>query len=146
MLVRIRRVRILVQIFHVGMAGRAVEIKVVFFHVLSVISFLAGQSKGAFLQEGISPIPQGQCETEILVAIADSAETVFAPAISTGTGMLVREIAPGFTVGTVVLSHRSPSTLGEKGPPTVPMSDLLAHQIEPESLARIKQAHKCLPG
>jgi hypothetical protein len=126
------------------MAGRAIKIKVVFFNVLSVISLLAGQSKRAFLQEGISSIPQGQCETEILVAIADSTETVFAPAISTGTGMLVREIAPGFTVGTVVLSHSSPSTLGEKGPPTVPMSDFLADQIEPESLARIKQAHKCL--
>src|SRR6516164_8834947 len=107
MLVRIRRVRILVQIFHVGMAGRAIEIKVVFFDVLSVISFLAGQSKGAFLQEGISPIPQGQCETQILVAIANSTKTVFAPPISTGTCMLVREIVPGVTVRTVVLSHSS---------------------------------------
>src|SRR6516162_2923795 len=121
MLVRIRRVRILVQIFHVGMAGRAIEIKVVFFDVLSVISLFAGQSKGAFLQEGISPVPQGQRETEILVAIANSTETVFAPAISTGTGLLVREIAPGFPVGTVVLPHSSPSALGKKGPPTVPI-------------------------
>jgi hypothetical protein len=128
------------------MAGRVIEIKVVFFDVLSVISLLARQSKGAFLQQGISPIPQGQRETEILVAIADSTETVFAPPISTGTGLLVREIAPGFTVGTVVLPHSSPSALGEKGPPTVPMTDFFADQIEPEPLARIKQAHKCLPG
>jgi hypothetical protein len=99
------------------MAGRAIEVKVVFFDVLSVIFFLASQSEGPFLQEGIAPIPQGKSETEILVTIADSTETVFAPPISTGTGMLVREIAPGFTVGTVVLSHSSPSTLGEKGPP-----------------------------
>src|SRR6516164_5642484 len=68
------------------MAGCAIEIKVVFFDVLSVISFLASQSEGAFLQERIAPIPQGKRETEILVAIADSTETVFVSTDKHGNG------------------------------------------------------------
>src|SRR6516225_7901768 len=49
--------RILIQIFHVGMSRRAVEIKVIFLGVLAVIALVARQSEDPFLQKGVPFVP-----------------------------------------------------------------------------------------
>ena len=55
--VRERRLRILVQVLQVRMGRSAVEIEVIFFGVLAVVPFVAGESEDPFLQERVFPIP-----------------------------------------------------------------------------------------
>src|SRR5215468_9830137 len=51
--VRIRRLRIFVEVLHVGMRWSAVEVEVIFLHVLPMISFARGQPEGPLLQNRI---------------------------------------------------------------------------------------------
>ena len=50
LIVGIRRLRIFVEILHVGMRRRAVEIEVIFLHVLAVIALAVGQTEQALLE------------------------------------------------------------------------------------------------
>src|ERR1700730_17504235 len=56
----------------------------------------------------------------MLSEIADAADAVLAPAISAGTGVLVREIIPRVSVRAVILAYRSPGTLAQIRAPKVP--------------------------
>ena len=58
------RLGILVQILHVGVRRRRVEVEVVFLHVLAVIALVAGQAEDPFFQDGIALVPQRQGETD----------------------------------------------------------------------------------
>ena len=60
------RLRILVEILHVGMRRRAVEIEVVLLDVLAVIAFAVGQSEQALFQDRVASVPQ--CEREAQAA------------------------------------------------------------------------------
>ena len=115
------RLRILVQILHVGMRGRRVEVEVVFLHVLAVIALVAGQAEDPFFQDGIALVPQRQGETDHLVAVADAGQSIFVPAVGAGTGVVVREIFPGVSVRAVVFAHGAPGALAEVGPPALPV-------------------------
>ena len=44
-----RRLRIFVEILHVGMRGRAVEVEITFLYVLAVIAFFSSEAEEAFL-------------------------------------------------------------------------------------------------
>ncbi len=46
--VRIFPLRIFVQVLHVGMGRRAVQVEVILFHILAVVPFAVGQSKQPF--------------------------------------------------------------------------------------------------
>jgi hypothetical protein len=58
--------RILVEIFHIGVGRRTVEIEVVLFDILAVIALAIGESKQALLENGIYPIPQGNRKAQLL--------------------------------------------------------------------------------
>ena len=70
--VRKRSLRILVEVLHVRMRRRAVEVEVVFLDVLAVIAFAVGQAEQPFLEDGILAVPQGQREAEPLLIVGDA--------------------------------------------------------------------------
>ena len=92
--VRKRRLRILIQILHVGMRRRRIEIVVDLFHVFAMIPFASGKSEKAFFQDRIVPVPQSHGKTNSLVAVRDSGNTVFIPAVRPRPGMIMGKIIP----------------------------------------------------
>ena len=61
--VRIRGLRILVQVLHVRVRRRRVEVEVVLLDVLAVIALAVGQPEGAFLEDRVLSVPQRERET-----------------------------------------------------------------------------------
>ena len=84
------RLRVLVEIAHIGVRGGTVEVEVVFLDVLTVISLVPCEAKNPLFQDGVALIPQGQCETDRLPPVADSRQTIFVPTVGTRTGMIMR--------------------------------------------------------
>src|SRR4029077_12840288 len=76
---------ILVQILHVRMRWRAIQVIVVLLYVLAVITLAVGEAEQALFQNGILPIPQRHCKTEPLAVITNPGQAVFAPAIRART-------------------------------------------------------------
>ena len=75
-----------------------VEIEVIFFYVLAVIAFVAGQAEEAFFQNRITFVPQSQGKADGLLAVADSGQPIFIPAIGARAGMVVGKILPDVSV------------------------------------------------
>ena len=65
----IGRLGILVEIFHVGVGRRAVEVEVIFLHVLAVVAFAVAESKQPLFEDGIVAIPECQGKAEDLVVV-----------------------------------------------------------------------------
>ena len=80
---------IFIEILHVGMGGGRVEVEVIFFNVLPMIAFIAGEAKEPFFQDRITAIPERQGKTQPLVVIGDASETVLTPAIGSRTSVIV---------------------------------------------------------
>src|SRR5262249_46442130 len=128
--VRVRSLRILVQVLHVRVRGRAVEIEVVLLDVFAVIALAVGQAEQALLEDRIDAVPQRQGEAEELVVVGDAAEAVLAPAVRARAGLVVGEVGPGVAALAVVLPHRAPLALGEIRSPLAPRDALLARLLE----------------
>ena len=107
----IRRLRILVEVLHIRVCGRAVEVEVILLHILSVITFAVGQSEQPLLENWIFAIPQGQGEAETLVIIGNTSEAVLAPAVGARTGLIVCKKIPGVTILAIILADRAPLAL-----------------------------------
>src|SRR5512132_2936864 len=75
--------------------------------------------------------PESDAEAEVLLIVAECAETVLPPPVGMRTRRLVRQIAPGIAVGAVVFAHRPPLPLADVRPPTPPR--LLARVSLPET-------------
>ena len=60
--VGIGRLRVLVEVFHVRVGRRAVEVEVVLLHVLAVVAFAVGQAEEPLLEDRILAVPQGQAK------------------------------------------------------------------------------------
>src|SRR5215475_5478513 len=98
--------------------GRSrIQIEVVLLDVLAVVAFVAGQAEDALLQNGVSPIPERDSETDILVTVADARETLFVPAIGAGPGMVMRKSFPSRALGAIVLAHSPPGPFAQIGSP-----------------------------
>src|SRR5881409_2802486 len=54
--------RVLVEVLHVGVRRRGVEVEVAFLHVLAVIALGAGETEEPLLHDGIAAIPEGERE------------------------------------------------------------------------------------
>jgi hypothetical protein len=67
--IRESALRILVEVFHVGMRRRAVEVEVIFFDVLAVVSLAVRKPEKTFLQNRIFAVPQRQRETKKLLIL-----------------------------------------------------------------------------
>ena len=59
--------RIFVQILHVGMRRRAVDIKVVFLYVFAVVALAVGQAEQAFFQDRVATVPQAPAQSKAAV-------------------------------------------------------------------------------
>ena len=114
------RLRVLVEVLHVGVGWRRIEIEVVFLHILAVIPLAVVQPKQPFLENRIFAIPQRQRKAEPLAVIGDAAQAIFPPAVGARTGVVMREVIPGVAVVAVVLTDRSPLALAQVRPPLFP--------------------------
>jgi len=102
------------------MRWRAVEVKVVFLDVLTVVAFRIREPEKPLFQDRIFVIPQGQREAKQLMVIRNSAQPVFSPAIWPGAGLIVAEVCPGVTVFTIIFADSPPLALTEIRPPFLP--------------------------
>ena len=93
--IREGRLGILVEVLHVRVGRRRVEVEVVFLHVLAVVPLAVGQPEQAFLEDRILPVPQRQREAEPLAVVGNAGQAVFAPAVGARTGLVVGEVVPG---------------------------------------------------
>src|SRR5262249_17794175 len=107
-----------------------VQVEVIFFDVLAVVSFVAGEAESAFFEDGIALVPQRDGEAEVLVAVANAAESVLAPAAGSGAGVGVRGKFPRRAARALILGHGAPARLAEIGPPALPVDLALAGLLE----------------
>src|SRR5262245_3683033 len=103
----------------------AIEVEVIFLYILSMVGFTVGQPEQAFLENRILTIPQGQCEAEALVVIAQAGQPILTPAIGPRAGLIVGEVIPGIAAVAVVLAHRTPLALAQVRSPLLPGNLLL---------------------
>ena len=80
--------RILVQVPHVRMRRRAVEVEVVLLDVLAVVALTVGQAEEALLEDRVLAVPERERETEELAVVGDAGECRLRPSrrLSTATG------------------------------------------------------------
>src|ERR1019366_10462262 len=86
--------RVLIQILHVRMRRRRIEVEVILLHIFAVVALISCQPEKTLFENWIAPIPQRQRKADPLVAVADPADPVFSPAIRARTGMFVWKIFP----------------------------------------------------
>ena len=118
------------------MRGRGVEVKIAFLYVFAVIAFVTGEAKQPLLEYGIAAVPERRSKTDALMAIADSANAVFPPAVGAGTCVVMRKIFPGCALRAVILANCSPLALAQIGTPTPPLRFAQPHVLEPLIFAR----------
>jgi hypothetical protein len=73
--------RILVEILHVRVRWRAIEVEIILLHILAVIALAIGQPEKTFLQDWIFAVPERKREAEILFIVGEAGKSVLAPAI-----------------------------------------------------------------
>ena len=101
-------VRIFVDVLHVRMRRRVVDVEVILFHILAMIAFVRREPEEALLENRIAAVPECRREHENLVAIADARDAVFAPAIGFAASQIVRQKRPGVAAEAVILAHAWP--------------------------------------
>jgi hypothetical protein len=79
--VRVLPLRVLVEVLHVRVRRRAVEVEVILLDVLAMVRFAVGESEQAFFQNRIPLVPQRQSKAQPLLVITQSAEPVLAPPV-----------------------------------------------------------------
>src|SRR4051794_7186135 len=102
------------------MRWRGIEVIIKLLHVLPVIALGVGESEQPFLENGISPVPQRQREAEATMVVADSSNSVLAPAISAAARVIVWKIFPGSAVRRIIFAHRAPLSFGQIRSPAPP--------------------------
>jgi len=107
-LVGVFRLRILVQILHVGVGRGAVKIEVILLHIFAMIALAGSQAKGPLFQNGIPTVPEGHAEHKKLIAVTDCSQAVLAPSIGLAPGHIVGKEIPGCSVRAVVLPNCPP--------------------------------------
>ena len=128
--VGILRLRVLVEVLHVRVGRRRVEVEVVLLDVLAVIPLAVGQPEQALLEDRVLPVPEREREAEELPVVGDAGQPVLAPAVGARARLVVAEVAPGVAVVAVVLADRPPLALGEVGTPLPPGHPLSARLLQ----------------
>ena len=111
---------ILVQILHVGVRRSVVEVEIALLDVFAVVALVAAHAEEPFFEDGVASVPQRQGKAQHLMAVADSGQAIFIPAIGARAGMVVGKMIPCGAVGAVVLADRAPLPLGEVRAPLSP--------------------------
>src|SRR5258708_14335678 len=121
--IRILRLRILVQILHVGVRRGGIKIEVILFYIFAVISFMARKTKETLFQDRIAAIPERKCEAKTLMTVADTGNAILIPAIGAGASLVGRKIIPRLAVGAVILTYRTPGKFTHVTAPAFPLAD-----------------------
>src|SRR6266403_1713566 len=79
--VGILTLRVFIEVLHVGVRWRALEVEVVLLDVLAMVRLAVGEPEEALLQNRVALVPQGQREALPLLVVAKSAEPVLAPPV-----------------------------------------------------------------
>ena len=116
-----RRLRILVKHPHVRVGWRGVQVEVVLLDVLAVVALVAGQAEQPLLQNGIAPVPQGERQADLLVAIREARQAVFVPAIRARSRVVVGQVVPHGARRAVVFADRAPGAVTDVRPPAFPV-------------------------
>ena len=80
------------------MRGQRILMKPNLFRVLAVIAFAVGQAKQALFENRILAVPQRNRETNVLILVAPTRESVFAPAIGATARVIVRKRIPRVSI------------------------------------------------
>ena len=132
--VRICVLRVFIEILHVRVGRRAVEVKVVFLDVLAVIALALVRPNSRSLRIGSLPFHRASGKAQPLVVVAEPGEAVLAPVIGARARLIVREIVPGIAVLAVVLADRAPLALAEIRSPQSPGNSRLSRLLETSCL------------
>ena len=114
------RLGVLVEVLHVGVGRRAVEVEVVLLHILAVVRLAVGQTEEPLLENGVLAVPEGESKAEALLVVGNAGDAVLAPAVGARAGLIVGEEIPGVTRFAVILPHRPPLPLAEVRSPFLP--------------------------
>ena len=125
------RCGILVQILHVGVRRRAVDVEVVLLDVLAVVALAVGEPEQPLFQDRVPLVPERERKAQPLLVVGDSAQAVFAPPVGARARLVVREVVPRVAVLAVVLADRAPLPLAEVGSPFLPRDARLARVVQP---------------
>ena len=106
--VGVLRMRVLVEIPHVGVSWRVIGVKIVLFDVFAVIAFAAGHSEKAFFQNRVFPVPECRCHAENLVTVANPGNAVFSPPVSLAACQVVGKVVPSGSIRAVIFPDRGP--------------------------------------
>ena len=142
MIVWVLRLRIFIEILHVRVGRRVIQIEVIFLDVFAVIALGSGQTEQPFLQERISAVPERHSKTEKLMSIRDARDAVLVPTIGTRTSVIMREVAPRVAATAVILAYSSPRTLRKEGTPAIPVSFFPPGSVED---GRLRWCRRCSP-
>src|SRR5262249_56407916 len=80
---------------HPRMRRRGIQVPPILLRVLAVVALGIAEPEDALLEDRIAAVPEREAEAEPLSDVADRAETVLAPPVRAGAGVVVREIRPG---------------------------------------------------
>src|SRR6516162_8706365 len=122
---------ILIEKLHVRVGGRGVEIEVILLYILTMIAFSSSESEQTLLQNRILAVPQGQGKADQLMTIANAAQAVLTPAISSRARVVMRNIIPGGATGAVVFPHCAPLPLAQVRTPPLPVHRALPRFLQP---------------
>src|SRR6516162_1926852 len=120
-LIRISGLRQLVEHARVSVTGDGIEIIIQLLDVLAVAALPVGQAKQPLLEDRIAAVPQGDRQAQQLPVIGKAGNAVLAPTIGAATRLVMREIIPCGSAGTVILAHRPPLSLAEIRAPATPV-------------------------
>src|SRR5262249_49739765 len=130
LLIGVCDLRILVEVPHVCVGRRVIQVEVVLLDVFAVIALAAGQAEHPLLEEWISAVPQCQGKTQVLMPVAYAGQAVLVPAVGAGAGGVVRKRPPGIAARRVVLAYGPPGALADVRPPEPPLREPLVRRGE----------------
>ncbi len=131
--------RVLVEVLHVRVRGRRVDVEVILLDVLAVVPLAVGEPEEALLEDGVALVPQGEGKAQALLVVRDPAEAVLAPAVGPRAGLVVAEVGPRVSVLAVVLADRAPLPLAQVGPPLLPGDARLSGFVQPLLLRHVDE-------
>jgi hypothetical protein len=73
--------RVLVEVLHVRVGRRAVEVEVVLLDVLAMVRLTVGESEQALFQDRVPLVPQREREAQPLLVVREAPQTVLAPSV-----------------------------------------------------------------
>src|SRR5262245_8740676 len=114
--VRVRRVRVLVQVLHVRVRRRAVEGEIALLYILAVVAFAIVQSEQTFIGNPVLAVPKRQRKTEETMLVGELRQAVLTPVVSTRPGLIMGEMVPRASVVTVIFAHRAPLPFAQVRP------------------------------